>query len=120
MTMEFLQNFGSSFPSSKLILYTNDMDVRDYFINVASILFNITVIYKNRDQFLNIETTNENDVSLIVNFEGDLNKVEILTRDIYKIENDSVVNIKYKGMSDREKEEEKFLEPISLYKLLTI
>lgn len=126
MTVEFLQNFGNTFPSSRLMLYTNDMDIRDYFINVASILFNITIIYKNRDQFLNVVSVNEGDVSLIVNFDEDLNRLEMLTENVYKVEKGEVVHIKGLGktLSKREGEGEKtgdkFLEPIMLYKLLTI
>jgi hypothetical protein len=126
MTVEFLQNFGSTFPSSRLILYTSDMDMRDYFINVASILFNITIIYKNRDQFLSVVSVNEGDVSLIINFEEDLSKMEMLTQNVYKVEKGEIIHIRGLGetVSEREEEKEKmgekFLEPIMLYKLLTI
>jgi len=126
MTVEFLQNFGSTFPSSRLILHTSDMDMRDYFINVASILFNITIIYKNRDQFLNVVSVNEGDVSLIINFEEDLSKMEMLTENVYKVEKGEIIHIRGLGetVSEREEEKEKmgekFLEPIMLYKLLTI
>lgn len=126
MTVEFLQNFGNTFPSSRLMLYTSDIDMRDYFINVASILFNITVIYKNKDQFLNVVSVNEGDVSLVINFEEDLSKMEMLTENVYKVEKGEIIHIKGLGRtaSKREEEEEKidekFLEPIMLYKLLTI
>ena len=66
-TVSFLSSFSSEYPSSKLIVYTSDINIRDYFINVVPILYDISIII---DIYNNDNINYNTDVSLFVSYKS--------------------------------------------------
>jgi hypothetical protein len=104
--IDFLKN-----QKNILEVFTDDMEIRDYFINVVPFLF-CNVIVNKKDIFGDYTANQYNDV-LIINYSE---RLSVKPKHLYKLEKDEVIEI-------TEAEEIKTFdinEPINFFKLLTI
>jgi hypothetical protein len=113
--IEFLENFSKK--NSILKVLTDDIEIKDYFINVVYLLFDIHIIVNNKNMFGEVETNYNNDI-LLINYSGNVpNNVKT----IYRIKDDNIIEEQKEVIEEVVEEVNNIIkEPIHFFKLLTM
>jgi|694.fasta_scaffold77511_2 hypothetical protein len=105
--IDFLKN-----QTDTLEIFTDDIEIRDYFINVVPVLFDTNVIVNKKNIFGEYQVNKYNTVLLATYSE----RLSVKPKHLYQLKDNEVIEI------TQTEEQIKFdiTEPIKFFKLLTI
>lgn len=112
--LDFLNNIRGK--DNLLEVFTDNIETRDYFLNVVPFLFEMNVIVNEKDIFGHFTTNPYNNV-LLVNYSTHLARKP---NKLYKLENDEVIDTLEDYSKAIEKNKIDIMEPINFFKLLTM
>lgn len=112
--LEFLKSISGK--DNLLEVFTDDIETRDYFLNVVPFLYEMNVIVNEKDIFGNF-TTNPYKNVLLVNYTKKLASKPVK---LYKLQNEEVIDALEEHIKNIEKNPIDILEPIKFFKLLTM
>lgn len=112
--LDFLNSVSGK--DNLLEVFTDNIETRDYFLNVVPFLYEMNVIVNGKDIFGNL-TTNLYKNVLLVNYSS---KLPNKPTKLYKLQDEEVIETSEEYSKNIEKNKIDIMEPINFFKLLTM